>query len=282
MMLFIDLQAWLNTPVDKFTHSLYGLCVCVCRLYYWLVSPIIMTSMRGLFLCLLAVVVCQLAQVSALWPWPQLAELGTSQLTLDPNFSFVNSQGSARLTRGIARYQALIQGSSGAKLSAGATTGATLSSCSVLIAKVYATEDEEYKTLAPGVDESYMLQVSADGSCSISATNVWGALYGMETFSQLLTRSTDSTTNTQTVTVNNLPVNVMDSARFSHRGMLVDTARHYLPVAELQRIVDTFPMSKLNVLHWHAVDAQSFPLSLPSAPQMVNWVALFKLGMEWQ
>jgi hexosaminidase len=36
----------------------------------------------------------------------------------------------------------------------------------------------------------------------------------------------------------------------------------------LEHLVDACERSKLNVLHWHLVDAQSFPLALPSAPEL--------------
>jgi hexosaminidase len=214
----------------------------------------------GVVACLLALFI---GQASALWPWPQLAELGTGTVQLASSFEFVTAAQSTRLSRGIERYQKLVHSPAHAAIESSATT--TVSQCDVTVASVAVDADAEFKTLAPGVDESYTIKVTDSGSCSISANTVWGALYGMETFTQLLVRNTDLT-----VAVNNVPVNIEDSSRFTHRGMLVDTSRHYLPMSELKRIIDTYPMSKLNVLHWHAVDAQSFPLKLPSAPQMVK------------
>lgn len=49
---------------------------------------------------------------------------------------------------------------------------------------------------------------------------------------------------------------------------MVDTARHFLPPAILRRIVDSMTTAKMNVLHLHLLDSQSFPLSLPSAPML--------------
>ncbi len=84
-------------------------------------------------------------------------------------------------------------------------------------------------------------------------------LRGLETFSQLIIRS-----NEQVMLVN-VPVQVTDKARYTHRGLLLDTARHYQPVSEIERIIDLLSMNKFNVLHWHAVDAESFPLNVSYA-----------------
>lgn len=61
-----------------------------------------------------------------------------------------------------------------------------------------------------------------------------------------------------------------DGPSFAHRGVLLDTARHFLPLSALLRTVDAMAASKLNVLHWHATDSHSFPLLLPGAPQLAR------------
>ncbi|KAG1328244.1 putative Beta-hexosaminidase 3 [Cocos nucifera] len=50
----------------------------------------------------------------------------------------------------------------------------------------------------------------------------------------------------------------------------VDTSRHYLPVPVIKNVIDSMTYSKLNVLHWHIVDKQSFPLEIPSYPRLWN------------
>ena len=51
----------------------------------------------------------------------------------------------------------------------------------------------------------------------------------------------------------------MVSTRFAYRGVMVDSSRHFLPVPTLEAILDGMAASALNVLHWHLVDARSFP-----------------------
>jgi len=69
---------------------------------------------------------------------------------------------------------------------------------------------------------------------------------------------------------NNTALFVSDSSRFSHRGLLIDSARHYLSLSQVRSVIDTLPMNKLNILHWHISDAESCPLALASIPDMVK------------
>eukprot|EP01038_Epipyxis_sp_PR26KG_P008863 gene8863-11956_t len=112
------------------------------------------------------------------------------------------------------------------------------------------------------VEDSHLTDNS--NTCDINAQTIWGLLRGLETFSELLVRDGDA------VTLKYSSVQISDYPRFAHRGILIDSSRHYLPVASVQRIIDTLPITKYNVLHWHIVDAESFPVNTPSVPTMVK------------
>ena len=122
-----------------------------------------------------------------------------------------------------------------------------------------------------GVNESYTLAVpsSADASITLTAATQYGALAGLETLSQLLGWDAGN----RTYTIASTPLSVVDSPAFSWRGMLIDTARHFQPLAVLRSIIDAMAMAKYNTLHWHAVDAQSWPLESPSWPGL--WAGAF-------
>jgi len=66
--------------------------------------------------------------------------------------------------------------------------------------------------------------------------------------------------------INATPLTITDTPRFPHRGLLVDTSRHFLPLPTLHSIIDSLTVAKLNTLHWHLVDSQSFPFDSPSYP----------------
>jgi hexosaminidase len=159
----------------------------------------------------------------------------------------------------VGRFTQRLAGRLPAAVSSSACTAAALSSCAVVIE----TADT---TLSLGNNESYHLFVG-DGAATIRAPTVWGALYGMETFVQHVY---SKTTGGGARVVASTPLTVQDAPRFAHRGLLLDTSRHFLPQPLLLKAVDALAMNKLNVLHWHLVDAESFPLRPGPVPQLAN------------
>ncbi|XP_006857676.2 beta-hexosaminidase 1 [Amborella trichopoda] len=134
--------------------------------------------------------------------------------------------------------------------------------------KIVVYSDDE--NLQLGVDESYSLYVtSGQGSsiiqeATIEANTIYGALHGMETFSQLC----DFNFVTKRVELSKAPWFIQDEPRFAFRGLLLDTSRHYQPINVIKQVIDSMAYAKLNVLHWHIIDEQSFPLEVPSLPNL--------------
>ena len=50
----------------------------------------------------------------------------------------------------------------------------------------------------------------------------------------------------------------------------VDPARRFLPIAALQAQLDAMAYAKLNVMHIHMTDDQSWPLIVPSIPELAK------------
>ncbi|KAH9396435.1 hypothetical protein TYRP_019842 [Tyrophagus putrescentiae] len=109
--------------------------------------------------------------------------------------------------------------------------------------------------------EKYSLVIDAHHGAQIVGESVWGALRGLETFSQMVVNSG----------LNEFIINtgkLEDWPRFSHRGFLVDTARHFQPLHLLLQTLDAMEMNKLNVFHWHIVDDQAFPFESTTFPDL--------------
>ena len=49
---------------------------------------------------------------------------------------------------------------------------------------------------------------------------------------------------------------------------MIDTSRYFLDINTIKKIIDGMLYMKLNVLHWHIVDEDSFPMHVPSAPEL--------------
>jgi hexosaminidase len=90
------------------------------------------------------------------------------------------------------------------------------------------------------------------------------AIRALETVSQLVYRVDD------TFEIRDCPLQIFDFPRFSHRGLLIDTSRNFLSVGSILRTLEAMAHSKMNVLHWHIVDSESFPLEILSYPQLTK------------
>ncbi|XP_062580301.1 beta-hexosaminidase subunit beta-like [Saccostrea cucullata] len=115
----------------------------------------------------------------------------------------------------------------------------------------------DYPTLSS--DESYTLRTS-NGEIRIEAKDVWGTLRALETLSQLI------------ICINNTFIirktRIVDFPRFPHRGVLIDSARHFMSKTTIFQMLSAMEMNKMNVLHWHLSDDQSFPYRSRTFPDL--------------
>ncbi|XP_069818898.1 beta-hexosaminidase subunit beta isoform X1 [Dendropsophus ebraccatus] len=205
----------------------------------------------------------------SLWPLPQTVQQSNDVYYIPPaEFSIVHGAGSTGsplcmvLQDAFRRYYEYIFGYSPFKYSAVNTNGP--SSGRLLQLQVILTSDQNECFLYPHVksDESYKLIIDDDGAV-LQASQVWGALRGLETFSQLVYED-----STGAFLVNK--TRIADAPRFAHRGVLLDTSRHYLPLKSILLNLDAMAFNKMNVFHWHIVDDQSFPYQSVLFPELSN------------
>lgn len=92
---------------------------------------------------------------------------------------------------------------------------------------------------------------------------MWGVLRGLESFSQLLTPVSE-----EVLSLRLNATTIDDAPRFAHRGLLLDTGRHFMPPTTIRTLLDGMAYTKLNVFHWHIVDDQSFPYQSQRYPEL--------------
>jgi hexosaminidase len=117
-----------------------------------------------------------------------------------------------------------------------------------------------------GVDETYTLNIPTSGPIVITANTVYGAYWALQTLSQLVQFDFDS----QTYVVTHAPYKIVDGPKLPFRALLIDTDRHWQPLRKIYEIIDSMIMTKLNVLHFHIVDEQSWPLQSKQYPLLWN------------
>ena len=120
-------------------------------------------------------------------------------------------------------------------------------------------------------DESYTLDIQTIDQVTtvyIVAETYFGARHAMETLSQLITW--DERSNSLVVIQN---AHIEDAPVFAHRGFSIDTSRNYIEVSILKRIIDGLSYNKMNVLHWHITDSNSFPFVSSREPLMAIYGA---------
>jgi hexosaminidase len=153
----------------------------------------------------------------------------------------------------IATYAAFPTYTPPAKAKRGTTT---LNSIAVQIA-------DSNAPLQHGVDECYTIDVPATGQViTITANTNWGALHAFTTLQQLVISDGNGGLMIEQ------PVSISDAPLYPYRGIMIDSGRNFISLPKIYEQIDGMALSKLNVLHWHLDDSQSWPVQMASYPSM--------------
>ena len=190
-------------------------------------------------------------------PWPQNITLGEGTFALAKNFK-VNITGApnARLFVGATNFLRRLDGRTGIFFNQGFVTGLNeVPDAQLQINCLRSAKIELYE------DESYSLDITAD-KITLNATTDVGALHGLETLLQLLQNNNNSFY---------FPVSkTSDYPRFTWRGLMIDGARHFMPVDVIKRNLDGMAAVKMNVFHWHLVDDQGWRIEMKKHPKLIE------------
>jgi hexosaminidase len=112
--------------------------------------------------------------------------------------------------------------------------------------------------------EAYSITVSQVGKTVIHALSPEGILRALDTLTQLFYAHS----KTDEVYTPFAPVSIRDAPIFEHRGLNLDISRNWIPPEDVLRTIDAMALNKLNKLHLHCTDAQSWPLEVPAIPSL--------------
>lgn len=106
--------------------------------------------------------------------------------------------------------------------------------------------------------EAYKLAVTPR-EIRITGGGAAGVFYGTQTLRQLIDANGD------------IPcVTIEDEPRFAYRGLMLDPARHFLPVKDIERFIDAMALYKFNVLHLHLTDDQGWRVEIRKYPRLTE------------
>lgn len=107
-------------------------------------------------------------------------------------------------------------------------------------------------------DEGYLIRIEED-EIQIFGTKK-GRFYGHKTLEQLRIQFP-----------NQLPcIEIVDRPRFSYRGFMLDSSRHFLPKEDVLKLLDAAAYFKLNKMHWHLIDDQGFRIQIQKFPKLTE------------
>lgn len=109
--------------------------------------------------------------------------------------------------------------------------------------------------------EAYRLTVDGD-RINLAAEGPAGVLRGLATLRQLGGQSKDGFALSA--------AKIDDAPRFAWRGLMIDTARHFISLPTLKRQIDAMERVKLNVLHLHLSDNEGFRVESKLYPKLTG------------
>ena len=63
---------------------------------------------------------------------------------------------------------------------------------------------------------------------------------------------------------------ILDYPRFGYRGAMLDVARHFFTVAQVEQYIDQIALYKINYLHLHLTDDQGWRIEINGWPNLTT------------
>jgi len=118
-------------------------------------------------------------------------------------------------------------------------------------------------------EEGYEL-TAAPNSLTLIANRPAGLFRGVQTLRQLLPFDIDAQMGSARAGWTIPALSIVDQPRFAWRGAMLDVARHFFTVREVQQYIDLLALYKMNVLHLHLSDDQGWRIVINSRPKLAT------------
>jgi hexosaminidase len=115
--------------------------------------------------------------------------------------------------------------------------------------------------------EWYRIQLDSDGVCTIQVRTHLGLNRAMSTILQLFFGHSIAAYGSFCPFC---PMSIEDAPKFQHRGLNLDISRNTIYPPDVQRVLEGMWLNKMNKLHLHATDSQSWPLEIPKYPELAK------------
>ena len=125
-------------------------------------------------------------------------------------------------------------------------------------------------------DQGYQLDVTVSGVV-VRARAAAGLFAGVQTFLQLLPPAAQG----GKVVAGPWVIGggkVVDRPRFAYRGAMLDVARHFFSVAQVERYLDQIARYKINVLHLHLADDQGWRIMINGWERLATYGGSTQVG----
>jgi hexosaminidase len=121
----------------------------------------------------------------------------------------------------------------------------------------------------PTREEGYKLSVTPQG-VTITAAKPAGLYYGTQTLRQLLPPQIYARTVQTGINWTMPVVAIEDTPHFQWRGLMMDSGRHFFPVEDVKKFIDTMAVHKFNTFHWHLTEDQGWRLEIKKYPKLTE------------
>lgn len=112
--------------------------------------------------------------------------------------------------------------------------------------------------------ERYTLDIDKRG-ISIKGGSEGALFMALQTLNQILIGDVCNTTSQKVE-----HINIDDKPRYAHRAIMIDPARHFLPVEDVKFFIDQMARFKFNILQMHLTDDQGWRIEIKSHPKLTE------------